>query len=64
MTLFRIMKKNYIAPELTMQLLQSEQMIATSITNVGGNSSIEMGTGETPEEADAKGNFFGDAAWE
>ena len=58
------MKKNYIAPELSEQLMMEEQMIAASITTVGGDSGIEIGTGETPEEADVKGNFFGDAVWE
>ena len=58
------MKKTYIAPELYMQLIQAEQMIAASITAVGGNSGIDMGTGETPAEADVKGNFFGDSPWD
>lgn len=51
-------------PALYVQRVQAEQMIAASIRNVGGNSGIELGTDETPTEADAKGNFFGDAAWE
>ena len=58
------MKKNYIAPELSEQLMMEEQMIAASITKVEGGSGIEIGEGEAPEEADVKGNFFGDAVWE
>ena len=58
------MKKTYISPELYMELIQAEQMIAASITKVEGNSGIGMGEGETPTEADTKGNFYGDAVWE
>ena len=58
------MKKTYIAPELYMQLIQAEQMIAASITNVGGDSGIKIGEGDTPTDADVKGNFFGDSPWE
>ena len=58
------MKKTYIAPELYMQLIQAEQMIAASITNVGGDSGIQIGEGDTPTEADVKGNFFGDSPWD
>ena len=28
-----------------------------SITNIGGNSDLDIGTGETPTEADAKDNY-------
>ena len=58
------MKKTYIIPALHVQRVQAEQMIAASITSVGGNSGIGQGTGETPTEADTKGNFYGDAVWE
>ena len=41
-------------------------MIAASITGVGGNSGIQMGTDETaPAEADVKdGNFFGESIFD
>jgi len=58
------MKKTYMIPALYVQRVQAEQMIAASIRNVGGNSGIQINDGEAPEQADAKGNFFGDAAWE
>ena len=45
------MKKTYIIPLTIVEFTQAETMIAASITNVGGNSGIEVGTGETPEEA-------------
>ena len=58
------MKKNYIAPELGTELVEEESMMAASITSVGGDSGIEIGTGETPEEADVKGNFYGESIFE
>lgn len=64
------MKKTYIVPALHVQRVQAEQMIAASITGVGGNSGIQMGEPDptagpgVPTEADTKGNFFGDAVWE
>ena len=46
--------------------VQTETMIAASITGVGGNSGITQGTGnEIPMEADVKeGNFFGESIFE
>lgn len=53
------MKKTYIAPALEYMQTEVQQMLAGSITAVGGNSGIGLGEGEAPEEADVKGNFFG-----
>ncbi len=60
------MKKTYIAPELYLHHVQTETMIAASITGVGGNSGIGMGSEEViPTEADVKeGNFFGESIFE
>lgn len=60
------MKKTYITPVTDICQMDAEQMVAASITEVGGNSGIEMGTGETPEEADIKeaGNFFGESIFD
>lgn len=58
------MKKTYIIPALTEQRIQAEQMIAASITGVGGNSGIGQGTGEVPTEADVKGNFYGETIFD
>lgn len=59
------MKKTYIIPVLYVHHVQIETMIAASITGVGGNSTIELGTGDTPEEADVKdGNFFGESIFD
>ena len=53
------MKKTYISPTLKVKQIVLEQIMQTSITNIGGNSGLEKGTGETPTEADAKsyGNY-------
>jgi hypothetical protein len=58
------MKKTYMTPALEVQYVQFEQMIALSITGVGGNSGIKLGDEETPEEADVKGNPFGDSIFD
>ena len=50
------MKKTYIAPALHMQRIQTEHMVATSITGIGGNSGIGLGGGSTPGSADSKGS--------
>lgn len=52
------MKKNYIAPSVYVQMIHAENMIAASITTIGGNAGIEKGTGDIPTEADVKGNLF------
>lgn len=58
------MKKTYISPAMDVTYMVAEQMIANSITNVGGNSGIGIGTGETPGEADVKGNFYGESIFD
>ena len=58
------MKKTYLTPLTIVEFTQAETMIAASITKIGGNSGIEVGTGDTPEEADVKEfDFFGDKAF-
>ena len=52
------MKKNYIAPSVYVQMIHAENMIAASITNIGGDANIGIGTGDIPTEADVKGNLF------
>ena len=39
-------------------MIHAENMIAASITTIGGNAGIEKGTGDIPTEADVKGNLF------
>ena len=55
---FTTMKKTYIIPAMDVTLVVAEEMIAGSITGVGGDSGIEIGDGETPGEADVKGNNY------
>ena len=50
--------------QITLQRIQAEQMIAASITGVGGNSGIGQGTGEVPTDADVKGNFYGETIFD
>lgn len=57
------MKKTYIVPAITELRVQTEVMIANSITDVGGNSGIDLGEGEVPTEADVKGNSSWDIDW-
>ena len=54
------MKKRYIVPTIHTLHLDSVQIIATSIKNIGGNSGIGMGNGDVPTEANAKANFAGE----
>ena len=60
------MKKTYMTPAVYVHHVQTETMIAASITGVGGTSGIGMGTEEViPEVADVKeGNFFGESIFE
>ena len=44
--------------------MAAEQMIAASITGIGGNSGIGQGTGEVPADADVKGNFYGETIFD
>ena len=55
-----------MTPAVYVHHVQTETMIAASITGVGGNSGITQGTGnEIPMEADVKeGNFFGESIFE
>ncbi len=60
------MKKTYMTPALSEHTIQTEMLIAASITSVGGNSGIQMGNEETPTEADVKdgGNYFGETIFD
>ena len=54
------MKKTYISPTLKVKQIAFEQIMAqASITNIGGDSNLQPGTGEIPTDADAKsyGNY-------
>ena len=58
---FQVMKKAYINPAIEVSLAEVEQIIAASITKVGGDADLEIGSGETPGEADVKeSSFLGD----
>ena len=48
------MKKTYIIPVAEPVYVQAENMIAASITGVGGDSDIQIGEGEAPGTADVK----------
>jgi len=58
------MKKTYISPAMDVTYMVAEQMIANSITGVGGDANIGIGDGETPTEADVKGNFYGESIFD
>ena len=60
------MKKTYMTPAVYVHHVQTETMIAASITGVGGNSGIGMGTENViPVEADVKeGNYFGESIFD
>lgn len=58
------MKKTYMIPALYVQRVQIEQMVAASITTIGGNSGIDLGEGDAPAEADVKGNPFGETIFD
>ena len=58
------MKKNYIIPALQPMSMDVERMVAASVTNIGGNSGIEIGTGDAPETAEAPGNPFGESIFD
>ena len=60
-----MMKKTYITPLTIVEFAQAETMMAVSITNVGGDSGIQLGTGDTPDEADTKEhNVFGESIFD
>ena len=49
------MKKTYISPAIKNETaLDTESMIAASITDVGGDSGLQPGTGQAPGTADTK----------
>ena len=60
------MKKTYISPAMDVTVMVAEQMIANSITGVGGNSGIQPAnpTDPVPGEADVKGNFYGETIFD
>ena len=58
------MKKNYIIPAMQLMEMGAESMVAASITSISGNSGIEIGTEETPTEADVNTNPFGETLFE
>ena len=58
------MKKTYISPVMDVTYMVAEQMIAASITVIGGDSNIEIGTETPPTEADVKGNFYGETIFD
>ena len=58
------MKKNYIAPLLFTLKSEPMQMIAASIRGVGGDAKINVSNGTAPDEADVKGNSFGETIFD
>ena len=48
------MKKTYIIPVTKVESTIVEEMIASSITNIGGNSGLGFGAGDVPANADVK----------
>ena len=58
------MKKTYIIPATKVESAVVEQMLANSITQIGGDSGLGKGTGETPTDADVKeSDGFWDGEW-
>ena len=58
------MKKTYIIPATKASSAMPVQIIAASITTIGGDSGLEINTGEIPDEGDVKEfDFFGDEAF-
>ena len=56
-----MMKKTYIIPVTEVSFAEAEQIIAASITEIGGDSGLKRGEGDTPDNADAKEfDFFGE----
>ena len=60
------MKKDYISPEVNITYVEAYNMIAASVTQIGGNvpDDFELGEGEAPGEADAKGYRTTTVEWE
>ena len=59
-----IMKKDYISPEVNITYVEAYNMIAASVTQIEGDADIELGEGEAPGEADAKGYRTTTVEWE
>ena len=54
------MKKTYIIPVTEVSFAEAEQIIAASITTIGGDSGLTI-SDEVPDEGDAKEfDFFGE----
>ena len=47
-------KKEYMAPAIAIKDAELETLMEVSITQIEGNSGLELGNGETPTEADAR----------
>ena len=52
------MKKTYIAPLMEVEVLFEDEMLATSITDIAGDSGMELGTGDVPTDADVSEQIF------
>ena len=57
------MKKIYLIPATKVEGAVIEEMIASSITNVGGDSGLGLGEGEAPVDADTKEDSFWEGEW-
>ena len=60
---FQIMKKTYIIPATKVEAAVIEEMIAASITAIGGDSGLDKGTGNLPDRADVKESGSWDIDW-
>ena len=58
------MKKTYIIPSAEAISFEVENMIAASIKEVGGDSGLQKGRGETPNSADVKTNTVEWEKWD
>ena len=56
------MKKTYVIPATKVEAAVIEEMIAASITGIGGDSGIGLGDGDAPGDADVK--EFDDDDWD
>ena len=58
------MKKSYLQPEVEVLNVNVIQMLANSITNIGGDSDLQPGEGDVPGEADVKTSVFEEDFWQ
>ena len=59
------MKKTYKAPAIELYQMFAEQMVAASIRTVEGDSGITLGDeDDAPDQADVKGNYFGESLFD